>query len=202
MAVWVFMALRARREYLATFRRSIEHRDVAPADIRSTQADLQTIETLVEELAHPDERRVVYAIDLLESLEKRHLITPLLLHHTSSVVRARTLRALQSMRPGLAEEYLPAIERLLADEDAGVRAGAVRAISAIRGKEAVGLMRPYLEDPNPRIAVTAAVSLAASPDETDVHAAYLTLQRMSRDPREATADAVTWWMASRSASGP
>src|SRR5205814_1545605 len=129
MAVWVFMALRARREYLAGFRRSIEHREVVPADIRSTQADLQTIETLVEELAHPDERRVVYAIDLLESLEKRNLITPLLLHHTSPVVRARTLRALQSMRPGLAEEYLPAIERLLADEDAGVRAGAVRAIS-------------------------------------------------------------------------
>src|SRR5207244_3977095 len=28
MAVWVFMALRARREYLAGFRRSIEHREV------------------------------------------------------------------------------------------------------------------------------------------------------------------------------
>jgi ATP/ADP translocase/HEAT repeat protein/CRP-like cAMP-binding protein len=189
MAIWIVMALRARGEYLATFRRSIEHREVAPADIRSTQADLQTIETLVEELAHPDERRVIYAMDLLESLEKRNLITPLLLYHTSPVVRARTLRALQSIRPGLAEQWLPAIERLLADEDAAVRAGAVRAIAAIRGREAVGLMRPYLEDPNPRIAVTAAVSLAASPDETDVQTAYATLQRLSRNARDNAAPA-------------
>ena len=102
MAVWIVMAIRARREYLSAFRRSIDQHTVAPAEIRSTQADLQTIETLVEELAHPDERRVLYAIDLLESLEKRHLVTPLLLHHSSPAVRARTLRALEALRPELA----------------------------------------------------------------------------------------------------
>ncbi len=189
MVIWVFMALRARREYLAAFRRSIEQHDVTPADIRMTQADLQTIETLVEELAHPDERRVLYAIDLLESLEKRNLITPLLLHHTSPTVRARTLRSLQALRPELAQKWVPAIERLLTDEDEAVRAGAVRAISAIRGQEATGLMRPYLDDDNPRIAATAAVALAASASGGDVDAAYAVLQRLSKDSRDSAGGA-------------
>ena len=99
-------------------------------------ADLQTIELLVEELAHPDERRVLHAIDLLESLEKRRLITPLLLYHQSPLVRARTLRCLEALSPEVAASWLPAVERLLADEDADVRADAVRAISTIRGPEA------------------------------------------------------------------
>ncbi len=189
VVVWLFMAVRAKREYVASFRRSIEHHDVAPADLRSTQADLQTIETLVEELAHPDERRVLYAIDLLESLEKRNLITPLLLHHASATVRARTLQSLQALRPEVAQTWVPAIERLLTDEDDDVRAGAVRAISAIRGQEAAGLMRPYLDDPNPRIAVTAAVALAASTSKADADAAYAVLERLTKDPRESGAPA-------------
>ena len=189
MGVWIVMALRARREYLSAFRRSIEQHQVAPAEIRATQADLQTIETLVEELAHPDERRVLYAIDLLESFEKRHLVTPLLLHHSSAAVRARTLRALQALRPELARKWVPAIERLLNDEDQHVRAGAVRAISQIRGEEASGLMRPYLDDPNPRVAVTAAVALASSRDAGDAEAAFGVLQRLTKDPRDGAAPA-------------
>jgi AAA family ATP:ADP antiporter len=189
MVVWVFMALRARREYLSAFRRSIEQHDVAPAELRTTQADLQTIETLVEELAHPDERRVIYAIELLESLEKRHLVTPLLLHHTSPAVRARALRSLQSLRPELARKWLPAIERLLTDEDDDVRAGAVRAIAAIQGEESAGLMRPYVEDPNPRVAVTAAVALGTSRNAEDENAAFTVLQRLAKDSREGAAAA-------------
>ena len=62
-----------------------------PSALRLPQADLSTIETLVGELADPDERRVLYAIDVLESLDKRNLITPLLLYHESPKVRgART----------------------------------------------------------------------------------------------------------------
>ena len=69
-----------------------------PAEIRLDTADLSTIETLVSELAHPEPRRVMYAIDLLESLDKRHLVTPLLLHHESPEVRARALAAGRSRR--------------------------------------------------------------------------------------------------------
>jgi hypothetical protein len=59
---------------------------------RGLGADLSTIETLVQELSQPDATRVVYAIDMLESLDKRNLVTPLLLYHESPEVRRRALR--------------------------------------------------------------------------------------------------------------
>jgi AAA family ATP:ADP antiporter len=177
--LWIVMAIRAKREYLAVFRRSIERRDVQPAEIGMTTADLQSIETLIEELGHPDETRVLYAIELLESLDKRHLVTPLLLQHASPRVRARALQAIEGQSPQRAAQFLPAIEGLLSDDDAEVRTGAVRAIAAIRGQEAADLMRGYLAEPDARIVVTAAAVLAMSPHSEDVDAAALALQLLA-----------------------
>src|SRR4029453_10381195 len=97
--LWVIFAMQARKGYLAAFRQSIQQQDVKAADIRLDTADLSTIETLVSELSHPEPRRVIYAVDLLESLSKRHLVTPLLLHHESPEVRARALAAAEDAGP-------------------------------------------------------------------------------------------------------
>src|SRR2546426_16217 len=99
--LWIVMAMLARREDLKTFRRSIETRAMVPASVRLDVADAPTIETLVEELSNPDESSVLYAIEMLEALDKRNLITPLLLHHESAPVRARALLALESARPSV-----------------------------------------------------------------------------------------------------
>ena len=109
--------------------------------MRLDVADAATIETLVEELSDPDDSRVLYAIDMLETLDKRNLITPLLLHHESPKVRARALLALQSARESVAGRWIPAVERMLKDEDADVRAAAVRALAALRKEDAATLMR-------------------------------------------------------------
>jgi ATP/ADP translocase/HEAT repeat protein/CRP-like cAMP-binding protein len=189
MGIWIVLAFKVKREYLSAFRRSIARHDVEVAEIRVPHADLQTIALLVEELAHPDERRVIYAIEILESLEKRHLVSPLLLHHSSAAVRARTLRSLETQKPEVAARWLPAVERLLADEDAAVRAGAVRAVAAIRGQEALSLMRQHLTDSDPRTTVTAAGALMDSPQADDVEAAESTLRRLAGDTRESAAPA-------------
>ena len=57
------------------------------------------------------------------------------------------------------------------DEDAGVRAAAVRALAALAMEDASTLMRRYLADPDPRVAVTAAVVMADSGNGADAHAA-------------------------------
>jgi len=182
-SLWVFMAIRARKEYLETFRQTIETQAVEPEEVRLSVADLSTVETLVEELAHPDERRVLYAIDLLESLDKRNLITPLLLHHGSDRVRARALAALASARPDIAEKWAPAVERMLKDPNSDVRAAAVRALAAIRRENAAELMRTYLNDPEPRVVATAAMIMADSDQENSVAAAEEAIRRLSNDTR-------------------
>jgi AAA family ATP:ADP antiporter len=184
MALWVVTAVRARREYLAAFRRSIERREVEAAAARPDLADPATVEALVEELAHPDEQRVLYAIDLLEALNRRRLVTPLLLHHDSEKVRVRALQALEEARPELRERWADAVGRLLRDESAEVRAAAVHALAAIRGERAAAVMRRYLDDHDPRVSATAAATLAASPREEDVAAAEAAFERLAADTRE------------------
>ena len=181
--LWIFMARKARKEYMASFRKSIETEDLAPMEMKFETGDPSTIETLIEELGSPDERRVLYAIDLLDSLDKQNLITPLLLHHRSPDVRERALKAIQTVRPDLIERWMPAIEKALKDESPDVRAAAVAALADLRKEQASDLMRPYLEDDDPRMAAAAAVALAGSAEEGDQLAAETTLQRLASDMR-------------------
>jgi ATP/ADP translocase/CRP-like cAMP-binding protein len=182
-ALWIFLALRARREYLLSFRRSLESRDMEAADLGVSAADLSTIETLVQELSQPDPARVVYAIDMLESLDKRSLVTPLLLYHDAPEVRRRALRAIGSVRRDIAVSWLPQVRRMLSDADSGVRAAAIVAIGNINNEDAATLSRPLLADPDSRIRVTAAVALAASAVPGDVDAAEAALLDLAADAR-------------------
>jgi AAA family ATP:ADP antiporter len=181
--LWIFMSLRARKGYLTAFRQSIERRDVAAADVRLSGGDLSTIETLVQELSQADPGRVVYAIDMLESLDKRSLVTPLLLYHEAPVVRRRALRAIGSVRRDIAVSWLPQVRRMLSDPDSGVRAAAIVAIGNINNEDAATLSRPLLADADARIRVTAAVALAASPVPADVDAAEAALLDLAADAR-------------------
>ncbi|HET6316018.1 MAG TPA: MFS transporter, partial [Chloroflexota bacterium] len=183
--LWMFAAVRARREYRAVFRRSLDQQVVEPQNLRLSDADLSTVETLVEEQGHPNPRHVVYAIDMLESLDKRHLITPLLLSHDSPDVRARALATIERAAPELQSRWLPGVERLLKDPAASVRASAVRALAATRGQQTVPMMRPYLTDRDPRMVVTAAMALSASSEPDDVRAAIDALEGIASDSRPA-----------------
>ena len=182
---WYFMAYRAKREYLASFRRSLESRIVEPQDVRLNVADLATVETLLQELAHPDPARVIYAIDVLESLDKRNLVTPLLLYHEAPEVRLRALRALGAAG-GAAQQWTPQIRRALGDADATVRTAALRALASLGDEDAVGQARPLLTESDPRIRTTAALALAASTQERDRLEAHDVLAAVLSDNTEAS----------------
>ncbi len=185
--IWFFVAQRARRGYQAAFRQSLQDRAVRPAEVRLAVADLSTIETLIQELASADGSRVLYAIEMLESLDKRNLITPLLLYHESPAVRARALGLIAATLPGEAARWLPAIQRMMGDENPQVRAAAVGALAEMGGKSVNALVRPYLHDSNPRIAMTAAMVLACSSLEDDVAAAEAALRNLLSDTRDSAA---------------
>jgi ATP:ADP antiporter, AAA family len=187
MGIWVVMALVARREYLASFRKSLDERQMRPEAVRTDIADPATIETLVEELANPDETSVLYAIEMLETLDKRHLITPLLLHHESPKVRARALVALKSARHAHAERWIPAVHKLLKDADAGVRAAAVRALATLGKEDVTTLLHRHLDDADSRVVVTAAVELADTGKPAETALAEAALSRLIADTRAAGA---------------
>jgi ATP:ADP antiporter, AAA family len=188
VGLWIVTAFAARREYMRSFRKSLEQQTVEPATLRLKDPDPSTVETLVSELAHPEPRRVLYAIDLLDAMDKRHLITPLLLSHDEAAVRARALRVAETAGPALADRWLPGVERALTDADSCVRIAAVSAIAALRGEAAVDVMRPFLTRTDPALAIVAAAALAGSANPDDVRAADETLRKFSSDTREQGAE--------------
>ena len=187
IVMWIFTAIAARREYLRSFRRSIEQQVVEPATLTLKDPDPATVETLIGELAHPDSRRVLYAIDLLDAMEKRHLVTPLLLGHDDAAVRARALRLAEGVTRPLADRWVPGVERALKDPDSGVRIAAISALAVLRGGEAADVMRPFLTGDDPALAIVAASALASSVSAHDIQVASETLRRYSEDTREQAA---------------
>jgi AAA family ATP:ADP antiporter len=187
MVLWIATALAARRQYLNAFRQSLDSRTLEVDSVRIDVGDPATIEALVEELSNPDPATVLYAIGMLEMLDKRKLISPLLLHHESPRVRARVLRSLSAVRSHIALRWRPAVERLVHDPDVGVRAAALRALAEFSHEDAASLLRRHLSDPEPQVAVTAAMMLAQSGLPGDVDAAERTFQQLISDAREAGA---------------
>jgi AAA family ATP:ADP antiporter len=181
MAIWIVMALIARREYLSSFRRSLQARQIEPDAVRIDVADPATISTLVAELASPNEAAVLYAIDMLEKLGKRELVTPLLLHHDAPRVRARALGAVSATMPGGPGPWQPGVRALLSDPEPAVRAAAVRAQAEIGDEDLSTLLHRHLADADPRVAVTAAVQLADTGRADDAKAAEDLLSRLIAD---------------------
>ncbi len=179
--VWVVSAMWARREYVAGFRRSLERQELTTDDARLVAADLSTVETLVRELARPEEQRVLHAIDLLEALEKRDLVTPLLLRHSSPAVRTRVLDTLMTGAQDIGP-WLATIEGLLRDESPEVR-GAAAALAAGRGVSTTEFLRSQLHDPDPRVVAAASMALGRSTRQEDVEVAERALSRIAEDTR-------------------
>ena len=188
---WLRVAARARERYVSSIRQSLQTESIKASDIRVGVADLTTVETLLEELAHPDERRVLYAIDVLESFDKRNLVTPLLLHHESAAVRARAITVIGDSRGTLPEQWRSAIQRRVDDPDPEVRARAILTLAKVQNQNATRLARTLVEDVEkaPRMAASAAVVLAASPDPHDVETAEITLTRLATDLRDTSSEA-------------
>ncbi|MEO7157294.1 MAG: HEAT repeat domain-containing protein, partial [Vicinamibacterales bacterium] len=188
VGLWIITAIAARREYLRSFRRSIEEQAVEPSTLRLKDPDPSTVEALVSELAHPEPRRVLYAIDLLDAMDKRRLITPLLLAHESADIRARALRVADAAGPMLADRWLPGVEKALKDPDSTVRIAAVSALASLRGEAAADVMRPFIARGDPALAIVAAGALADSSKAEDVAVAEETLRNFSIDAREQGAE--------------
>ena len=186
--LWVAVALRARTEYLRSFRESIDTQAITPDAVMTPAAEAATVETLVEELSNPDATPVLYAIDMLEAMDKPHLVTPLLLRHESGTVRVRALHALASGRSRLAERWKGTVERMTREDDVDVRAAALLTLAALDHRDAAAVMPDHLDGPEPRVVVAAAAALARSAEEADVERAEATLRRLIDDTRGTAVD--------------
>jgi ATP/ADP translocase len=107
VVAWIAMIIVVKHEYLHSFRQALEKTTVEPGELQLRNLDRATIQPLLKLLTSSDERRVLYALDLLSNTHPNRWRDQInvLIRHPSSAVRARTIAVLAAWNdPSIARE--------------------------------------------------------------------------------------------------
>jgi len=163
--LWTIMAIRAYREYIDAFRKALERREIDLEELRINIQDTASVESLVRTLRSPSERQIIYALDMLQSVEDADVglaVLPLLTHQMAEI-RRKALLVLWTMPQAVTLDQL---DLLLEDADPNVRLAAMSVICQ-KNPDPVPLLKTYLINPDLKIR-SAAVVCIAHQDNPDV----------------------------------
>lgn len=152
--VWIGAAVSLKDHYLDLFRTTLSEGSVETR-IAFPSLDMASLESLIGALSSQNDSEVVAALDMLADKGRTKLIPALILYHPSPRV---VTHALEVFSRGGRDDHLPIVSRLLSHSHADVRAEALRSASA--GLIEASVLREALDDPSPRVSVTARVCLA------------------------------------------
>src|SRR5262245_14792880 len=151
ITIWIVGVFFLGSGYVEALRSGLRAREITWEGEEIDYADKHTVKVVLETLQTDDEQALLFGLELAEKLDPKVIVPRLpleLLRHPSSLVRSRSLRLFgTSTDPVKFQEVV----RLLQDEDGEVRAEAIDVVCAIRKEEAIPVMRPYLESPDPRV---------------------------------------------------
>jgi AAA family ATP:ADP antiporter len=151
-AAWLAVAVTTRRPYLALLRHAVMG-DALAAEADVDPIDLESVERLVEYLAHPDRLVVLGAMNVLARRGRERSIPALLLLHDDEAVLVRALGIFGASKR---EDWLSRARTLFADPRENVRMAAARAL-ALHGKLDA---KDLALDAGPRLHAYAALHLA------------------------------------------
>ena len=158
---WLLVASTAYRPYLDLLRRAMASGRPMDAAAGLDPLDLETAETLVQQLASFDSAQVVGAMNVLARRKRTRLIPALVLLHEAEEVVVRALRIFAASER---DDWVPRARRLMGDRRESVRTAAVRALAAARRLRA----EDVAGDESARIRGHAALHLARGQGTSDV----------------------------------
>jgi ATP:ADP antiporter, AAA family len=180
--IWAVFIYAMRNGYLEALRTGLEAQIITWEGGDIDYADKQTIEGVLATLQKEDERALLFGLDLAEKLDPEVIIPRLplsLLQHPSPLVRSRSLKLFAATTD---PEKVEEIVRLLEDENGEVQAEAINVVCAIRKEDAIPVMRPYLESPDPRVQRSAIECLLHHGDPEIHEVALSTFRKMIAKP--------------------
>jgi len=180
--LWAMFIFALRSGYVEALRTGLEAQTITWEGGDINYADKQTIEAVLQNLKKQDERAVLFALDLAENLDAAVTAPRLplkLLQHPSPLVRSRSLKLFAASTD---PEKLKEIVRLLEDENGEVQAEAINVVCAIRKEDAIPVMRPYLESPDPRVQRSAIECLLHHGDTEIREVAMATFRKLIANP--------------------
>jgi len=151
IVIWAVCTFFLRNAYVEALRTGLETQAITWEESEINYADKHTVKAVLETLQTDDEQALLFGLELAEKLDPKVIVPRLplsLLRHPSPIVRRRSLKLFGvSTDP----QKLQQIVRLLQDENAEVQAEAINVVCAVRKEDAIPVMRPYLESPDPRV---------------------------------------------------
>src|SRR5262245_53526940 len=180
--IWAAFIFFLRNGYLEALRTGLETQAITWEGEAINYADKHTIDAVLQTLQRQDEQTLLFGLDLAEKLDPEVIVPRLslsLLQHPSPLVRSRSLK-LFAATTDLAK--LKEIVRLLEDENGEVQAEAINVVCAIRKEDAIPVMRPYLESPDPRVQRSAIECLLHHGDPEIREVALATFRKMIANP--------------------
>ena len=149
--IWAAVVFMVQGGYMEALRRGLAYREISLDEARINYADKGTVEAVLKTLEEKDEPSILFGLDLIEKLDPNDIVARLprgLLRHSSPAVRGRAIK-LFSIHPD--PTMLEEITLMLQDEDHEVQAEAISAACAIFKGDAIPVVRPYLESPDPQV---------------------------------------------------
>jgi AAA family ATP:ADP antiporter len=157
----ISVCLMLRNSYVAAFRRKLARHEVDLTEVRRYVNDPASVSLLTAALGSRQERPVLYALRLLQSIRGVDFTDRLLplTEHVSPLVREEAARTLVA----LPETQWTVAERLLADPSDGVRDAAVEYICSRAGDSSPERIERLLQHDGPQVRRAAARCLAENP---------------------------------------
>jgi AAA family ATP:ADP antiporter len=176
IGIWLLISWLIYKEYVNSFRQAIAHRQIDAGAINVAIKDDQTVRVLLKNLNSSNERHIVYALQLLESVDGIELTSHLskLLRHSSDEVREKTLKLLNEQENISLKKQ---IEPLLADKSETVRREAVRYFVRTLGDNADATLKAWLHGNNQDLRGATLHYIAGQPE---LAAALLTMDDIRR----------------------
>ena len=134
LAGWLAAAWVLRRNYVDAFRVALEKKVVEPETLEVRTLDSTIVQSLIQALSSEDNRRVLYALDLLGRIHPSqwHRHVPALLRHRAAAVRAQAIALLTHWHVESASLVSPS----LTDPELDVRLEAIRHLCAVPASSA------------------------------------------------------------------
>jgi len=158
LAVWGFLILKMRGEYVNSFRKAIEKRTLNLDDQSINLNDASLLGSVLENLKGDNDRQILHILDLIENVTDERIAPYLknLISYSSSEIVARALRMISRYDNIDVRE---SAEKLIGDNDLEVKIEAIRYI-CLKSGDKFPTLSTYLGNEDPDIRAAAVLCVA------------------------------------------
>ena len=145
---WIILAYRARKEYINTFRTSLQQMLVDTDSIELNLQEPSVLNLIKDSLNSQNDNQILHTLLLLENTDVEPVAHELrnLLEHSNTEIRLKALKELQDVQ---SVNWADDVKNLLNDESPEIRVETIYYLCKHSKEDPSSVIRSYLEDDKP-----------------------------------------------------